>query len=267
MSTPAWSKRRIVAVITVGLLVALAAVQTYQFIGGQSRTSGTTGSTNNTSGGTTGSDAHTITVTGTGVASLAPDRAILTIGVVTNSSSAETAVQQNANIMHSVITALEAIGIDNSSIQTTYYYIYPQTCCYPYIIRGYQVTNEIQVTLLGAGQTLGWLGTETGMVIDTATSHGATEINGITFTASTTALQQARQQALKDAALNASQDAHTLAAALNVTITGVVSVNPTSTYQLPIYYGGLQSVSVTTPVIAPSSLSVTASVQVVFSIS
>lgn len=210
---------------------------------------------------------RTITDQGSGQTSVQPDRAILSIGVITNASTAATAVQENANTVNAVISGLNAIGIGNGNIQTTYYYISPQSSCcnWPYTVIGYQVTNDIQVTVDGSGQSLGWLGAKAGQVIDTATTKGASQVNGIQFTAAPSELQQAHQAALRDAAKNAAQDAHILAAALNVTITGVVSVTPTPSYTpYPIYLGVTTVTS--TPVVPPQSLTVTASVQVVFSI-
>jgi len=171
--------------------------------------------------------------------------------------------------MSAVISALNDIGIGNTDIQTIYYYIYPQSSCcgWPPTITGYQVTNEIQVTVIASGQTLEQLGGKIGQVIDTAASKGANQIYGVQFTASSSALQQAQLKALEEATLDASARAHTIASALQVTITGVISATTSPSYYPPVYYLGEVSATSTTPILPPQSLTVTSTVQATFSIS
>src|SRR5579885_2596804 len=61
---------------------------------------------------------RTITVTGVGTVSIQPDRAILTIGVITQNTSAQSAVERNAEIMSRLIASLESLGINRSEIET-----------------------------------------------------------------------------------------------------------------------------------------------------
>ncbi len=261
MSTATWSRKKVLTAIGLVGLIAVLTGQTYALIVvGQGRTVGT-------SGGTSVPDQKTITVQGAGQVGISPDRAIVTIGVVTQASTAGTAVQENANTMGQVISGLNGIGIDNSNIQTTYYYVSSQTSCCtgPPSITGYQVTDEIQVTVAVSGQSLSQLGASVGQVIDTSTSKGANQVYGIQFTASSIELQNAQQAALKEAAQKASQQAHLIASAMNVTITGVVSVTSNPGYSPSVYFAGA-SLSASTPIVAPQSLTVTATVQAVFSI-
>jgi uncharacterized protein YggE len=168
--------------------------------------------------------------------------------------------------MSNVISALEGMGIGNSSIQTTSYSIYPLMNYGngTQKVTGYEVTNEVSVTVIASGQTTSQLGARVGQVIDTAASQGANDVYGIQFTASKAALQQAQQTALQQATQNASQQAHILASAVGVSVTGVVSVTSSSGYTPPVYFAAAASGS-STPVI-PQSLTVTATVQAVYSI-
>ena len=121
----------------------------------------------------------TITVSGSGLVNIQPDRAILTIGVTSQNSSAQGAAQENAAIMNNVIAALGAIGINGSSIQTTSYNINPETQYNnngPTVITGYQVTNEVEVTIQTSSASLGTLGAKVGQAIDAATGQGANQI-------------------------------------------------------------------------------------------
>src|SRR6266516_1778706 len=231
--------------LSISIIIVLVVTQTLTTGIGQAKsntTTTTTTSTTNTPG--------TISVQGTGQVGVQPDRGIVTIGVITQATSAQTATQNNAD--------------------TSNYYLSPQYSWSNGVstLTGYQVTNEFRVTVVASGQTIQQLGTKIGHVIDTATANGANQNYGIEFTASSDALQQAQLTALRDATLDASQRAHTIASALEVNITGVVSVTTNPVYQQPIYFGVTTlAASVTTPILPPQSLTVTATVQATFSIS
>jgi uncharacterized protein YggE len=82
-------------------------------------------------------------------------------------------------------------------------------------------------------------------------------------------MQQANQQALQAAVQDASGQAKAIASALDVTVTGVVSVTTSPAYSpSPIVYDtpAVQGAS-QTPMVAPQSLTITASVQAVYAIS
>lgn len=303
--------------IAVGAIVALAilSVQAYAYISTGSlntvikKASGVTDPTGN------------ITVTGNGQVSVQADIAYLTIGVDTTASTATQAAQQNAAIMTNVISAIEALGINASSIQTISYNIYQQpnyvvqpspivcngadnsTCVVPYstvkststtvttvcsgadndttcgppvcdpvnatscgVSPGYEVDNEIQVTVSVTSQNISQLGIKVGQAIDAAVAAGANEVYGVQFTASNNALQQAYNEALQQAVLDASSQAKTIATALGVTVTGVVSVTTSPSYvPSPVLYASAGSSS-QTPIV-PQSLTVSASVQAVYAIS
>lgn len=247
--------------LSISIIIVLVVTQTHTTAIGQPRGNTTTPGTTSAPG--------TISVQGTGQVGVQPDRGIVSIGVSTTATTAQTAAQNNAATSNAVITALNGIGIDNSNIQTSYYYLSPQ---YSYsngvsTLTGYQVTNEFRVTVVASGQTVQQLGTAIGRAIDTATSAGANQIYGVEFTASSDALHQAGLTALRDATLDASERAHTIASALGVNITGVVSVTTNPVYPEPVFVGLTASVaSVTTPVLPPQSLTVTATVQATFSI-
>src|SRR5579864_5012724 len=63
--------------------------------------------------------AHTITVSGHGDVSVAPDMALVTLGVQTRAEDAATASSNNAAKMSAVIAAVEAQGVTADHIQTT----------------------------------------------------------------------------------------------------------------------------------------------------
>jgi hypothetical protein len=255
--------------LVAGAIAALAilSIQSYSLIAGDgSAASGV----HNVSATTDPSSNSTVSVSGSGEVNIQPSAAIITIGVTTQDPSAQTAAQENAVTMNNVIAALEAIGINQSSIQTTSYNIEPQTNYNGnsglQTITGYQVTNEIQVTISVPSSSIGTLGTKVGQAIDAAAGQGANEISGIQFTASSTAIQQATNEALALAVQDAASQAKAVATALGDTLGSVVSVDANQGYQEPYVVDSLSGGTASTPVVAPQSLQVTASVQVVYSL-
>jgi hypothetical protein len=276
MQTAAGSTRK-QKLIAVGAVVALAilSMQAYTVIASGSLSAA---GINKASGSVDPPTNSTMTVTGNGQVDIQPDMAILTIGVNTQDPSAQAAAQQNANIMTNIISALDNLGINSSSIQTVSYNIYQQYA-YPVVYNGpvnssssigtYEVDNEIQVTISVSSQAVAQLGAKVGAAIDAAVAQGANEVYGVQFTASNSAMQQANQQALQAAVQDASGQAKAIASALDVTVTGVVSVTTSPAYSpSPIVYDtpAVQGAS-QTPVVAPQSLTITASVQAVYAIS
>lgn len=266
MQTTASSRTQ--KLIAVGAVVALVVIslQAYALI--SSGAVGTTGKQTARGGGDPAVNG-TISVTGDGEVNIQPDRAILSFGVTTQDTSAQVAAQENSATMNSVISALEAIGINSSSIQTTSYNINPETdyANGAQFITGYQVVNEVQVTVQVSDASLGTLGARVGEAIDAAAGQGANEINGIQFTASDSAIQQATNQALQAAAQDAAGQAKVVAAALGVSVLGVVSVDANPAYPSPVVYDGAVQGSASTPIVAPQTLQITASVEAVYSVS
>ncbi len=265
--------------VAVGALVALAilSVQAYALVANGSLS---TAGIHSASGSTDPPTNSTITVTGNGQVSIQPDVALLTIGVNTEGASAETAAQQNAQTMTNVITALGNLGINSSSIETISYDIYQQTgyavpvvCSTPLNVTscgssGYEVDNEIQVTISVSSQSITQLGTMVGAVIDAAVAQGANEVYGVQFTASTYQLQQANNQALQLAVKDASAQADAIASAAGVAVTGVVAITTSPAYlPSPVVYDVAPGSANQTPVVAPQSLTVSATVQAVYAIS
>ncbi|MGD0637126.1 MAG: SIMPL domain-containing protein [Nitrososphaerales archaeon] len=216
----------------------------------------------------------TISVTGNGQVEIQPTMAILTIGVNAQDPSAQTAAQENANIMTNVIGALENLGINSSSIQTVSYSINPQInydANGKSSVTGYEVDSQVQVTVTASttsGQSEVQLGTKVGSAIDAAVGQGANEVYGVQFSASSSAVHQADQQALQLAVQDAANQARTIATGLSVTITGVLSVSTSPAYTpSPVIQDAIASGSSQTPIVAPQSLTVSASVQAVYAIS
>jgi uncharacterized protein YggE len=187
---------------------------------------------------------HTISVTGTGRVLIAPDVADMTFGVSVRRDRATAASQDAADQMSKVVDALKAAGIAAKDIQTANLSLQP---IYDYsgnnpVLTGYEADNAVAVTLRDL--------TKAGQTIDAAVNAGANNVSGITFRLDdpSKAEAQAREQAMTDA----KGKADSLAAAGNVTITGIQSISETSApvpYPFPYAArGAAADTSATTPV-------------------
>jgi len=138
---------------------------------------------------------RTVSVSGTGVVWVTPDRATVTLSVETYNKNVSAAAEENAAKMTQVQTALLSSGIPQDDISTANYNLYQDTSWNngKKIIGDYHVSNEITAVIRKI-DTLG-------SVIDAAITAGANQLNSITFGISDTqnSEKQARILAIKDA--------------------------------------------------------------------
>lgn len=276
--------------VVAGLLVAVLVLASstayfalfYQRPGGGSGnnqfvvTNAATGpGTGASSGQATGIDqpANSITVTGTGQVSFTPNEALVGVSVVTNAATAGDATSSNAATTTKVIKALNSIGIDNSSIQTQGFSLYPNYAnnygsTAPPAITSYTVTNSLQVNLTSSSATQ--LGLKAGHAIDTAVAAGANQIS-LTFAATSSLSAQINNEALQQAVASAAGQAQTIAHSLGVTVLGVISAVEGYSYNSPSYpyfsAAPAASMSLISTPIMPGTQTGYATVTVVYSIS
>jgi uncharacterized protein YggE len=249
------SKQRITNAGMLTVALVLIATSIYMAVG-SAQTAGTTN--------TTTQNNNTLNVSGTGVATIAPDEAQVTIGAITQAATAQDAAAANSKISNSVIAQLESMGISSQSIVTISYNIWPnygQGANQQQIITGYQASTELQVTVTDSNLTK--LGSMVGRIIDSATGAGANQVYGIQFSATPQTTKNLNAQALQLAVQDASSKAQTMAGALGVKILGVQSATENTPYNPPIYYAAQADKG--TP-IQPGTFSLTASVQVTYAI-
>ncbi|WP_405079870.1 SIMPL domain-containing protein [Paenibacillus chitinolyticus] len=154
-----------------------------------------------------------IEVTGDGIVSVVPDRAVIVLGAVTEGEALSLLQAENARIISAVIDSLLQLGIPRDNIQTDEFRIDPQ---YDFqdgkqIFRGYRVTHLLKITTERVG--------ETGTIVDTAVSKGANSVSGVSFR--TSQPQKYSKEALTLAVRNAREKAQTIAASLGVTLAAV----------------------------------------------
>jgi len=170
----------------------------------------------------------TIVVTGQAKVSQRPDRVYIDIGVTTQAQKSEAATSENAARISAIITALRRASGPGAQLTTTEYsvspnYNYPRDGGSPSIV-GYTASNVVQVRLDDLRKI--------GSVIDAATQAGSNNLQDIRFALRDE--QAPRAQALRDAALDARQDAEALAQALGLRVVRVLSVSEQAPEARPI---------------------------------
>ena len=219
--------------------------------------------------GSSSTTGNSITVSGAGAATYISNEALISVSVVTTGTTAVGASSSNAAATENVVKALNGIGVSNSSIQTQGYYLNANyancySSCTPQIT-GYTVTNTLQVNITSSDPSQ--LGLQSGRAIDTAVGAGANQVS-LSFAETNSELSKLSTGALQQAVGSAYGQAQTMAKALGVNITGVISASQgqayTPQYNYMVFAANLSPVS--TPIV-PGTHSLTVYVQVVYAIS
>jgi uncharacterized protein YggE len=169
----------------------------------------------------------TITVSGTGKASVTPDRFTFTAGVQTMAPTVEQAVNENNTKTAAVIAALKKAGATDREIRTSNFNIWPQQDyregSTPRIL-GYQVSNSITVTRDKIA--------DAGRLLQVAVTAGLNQASGLSLEVSNPAagrdrgLKNAFDDARAKATLLAQAAGRTLGAALAISEGAGVPVMP-----------------------------------------
>jgi len=172
---------------------------------------------------------HTISVTGTGIARLAPDIVLITLGVHTQGTDVAEAVSENNQRAAGVMEVIRQAGVADADIGTANFSVYTQQ---QFDATGtptgeilYSVDNNINVTLRQIA--------ELGDLLEAALRAGANSVQGVTYSVEdpTEALDAARLEAMRDAQDQAQQ----LAAAAGLQLGPVQTVGEPSYYPVPVY--------------------------------
>ncbi|MBO4780077.1 MAG: SIMPL domain-containing protein, partial [Selenomonadaceae bacterium] len=164
-----------------------------------------------------------ISVSGEGVVEVAPDRATISVAVITREKNPSAVQSSNAQAAQSVINSIVALGIERKNISTGNYNFNPtyrQRNDGRSEIDGYEATNSVTVIVDDLSLV--------GKIIDTALSHGANRVDSLSFgLRNKTAYQD---EALRLAILDAKHKAEVAARALGKNIVGVreASINSAS---------------------------------------
>ncbi|MCW4021790.1 MAG: SIMPL domain-containing protein [Candidatus Bathyarchaeota archaeon] len=204
---------------------------------------------------------HTISISGSGSASMQADTASIILGVQTEDKEASEAIVQNAEMMTNVIEAMKALGINEDAMETVSYNVYPVYSRDDYsLIVGYRVENLISIETTDISSV--------GELIDAAAENGANRIQQVSFGVSEEKQEQLRTQAYLSALDDAEAKANLIAEKLGLSLTGIIHVNE-GTYQTYQPYSlkvGLTSSENATPILeGEQSVSVTVNIIYAFS--
>jgi len=215
----------------------------------------------------TKSMAQTITVTGTSEVTYIPTKAIIQLGVVTESGSVANATSTNAQMVATLLTKLSELHLNNYTVRTESYSIYP---VYSYdrgktpTITGYRAVQNLEIDVFNNNSAM--LGAEAGKVIDAAVSAGTNDIYNLQLTVPDNTTEQLRVKALQGASTQAQAKAQAIVQPLGLRLLGVQSVTEGGVYiPGPIVYAGGAEGKSGTPITA-GPLTISASVTVVYTI-
>ena len=169
----------------------------------------------------------TIAVTGEGKVDMAPDMAMLSLGVMTQADTAAAALKANSDGLSGALDRLKAAGIEGRDIQTSGLSLHPNidyssTGREPQV-RGYTASNMLTVRL----RDLSVLG----QTLDAVVTEGANTLNGLSFGLQDPdeATDEARRRAVADAAHKAALYAE----AASVTLGRIVTISEQGNYGGP----------------------------------
>jgi len=153
-------------------------------------------------------------VTGESDSKVPPDTAVVVLSVVTQSTRALDAQQQNARKSDAVIQAVKQAAGANPEVQTSGYSLEPQRDWWGGLqrIKGYEARNSVSVTTNALDSV--------GAILDAATQAGANSVDSVRFTLREA--KEARGRALGEASKQAMAKAEAMAQSLGGRIVRVV---------------------------------------------
>ena len=202
----------------------------------------------------------TISVTGDGSVSVAPDMATVSLGVTTEADTAKAAMTANNEALTTVIERLKSAGVEARDIQTSGLSLGPRfdysvtSSSGSQAINGYIASNMLTVRVQAIDTV--------GGVLDAVITDGANTLNGVTFGLkdSRAATDEARKTAITDAR----RKAELYAAEVGAKLGRVVSISEQNGFMSPMPMGAAAFDKASDVPVAQGELSVGASVGVVF---
>jgi uncharacterized protein len=204
-------------------------------------------------------------VTGQGEVKNKPDKADITVGVVTENKLSQVAAKDNAAASQRVHAALKKLGIADKDIQTVNYSVQP-LMVYPGPnqpqrkpeLTGYRVYNQVRITVRDLPKM--------GEILDAATGAGSNTIEGIAFGLQEP--QASEDSALEKAIAQARRKAERMAMAAGVRIVGIYEINEGGNMRpIPMMMGRAADAAEAITPIAPGELTISASVTIVYELS
>jgi uncharacterized protein len=162
---------------------------------------------------------RSVSVSGTAVVNVTPDRALIQLGVQSNGFTPTAVESANTAATRQVINALKGLGIEAKDIATDWYVIEPVYENYDsLVIKGYRINNIIAVTLRDVSQA--------SRAIAVSLEAGANQVVNVELY--TSELRKYRDQARELAMQAANEKAKALANAAGTDTGCVLNINENS---------------------------------------
>ncbi len=209
---------------------------------------------------------RTVSVTGSATESVTPDLVTVQFGVDTDAKTAKDAINENSQLMNTVVAAVQSAGVTTDEISTAGFSIYPvyndsvpdpTTGIHKSVLTGYRASNTLYVKTTKLSLA--------GSIVDSAVGAGANRVDNISFSLSPDKQQSMQDDLLGKAVLNAKSRAEKAIGPLSQKIIGVkaVSLSEFTPSPMPMYYGAMTMVDKSTPVFTANQ-QVTTTVNVTF---
>jgi len=158
---------------------------------------------------------RTLTVTGRGVERIPTTLSKVMLGVQVEGKVPESVQQEAARKSNAVVKLLKSRNVEQ--LQTTGIRLNPTYSYKDNVrkIKGYKATNTVSVRVPTE---------RTGKLLDEAIKTGATRINSVRFVATEEKINQARQQALKEATQDAQTQANAVLSSLGLSSKEIVQI-------------------------------------------
>ncbi len=158
---------------------------------------------------------RTLTVSGSGVERIATTMSQVQLGVEIQGKTAQEVQEELARRSSAVVELLRSRNVEK--LQTTGIQLNP---VYSYEdnvqrLKGYSGTNTVSFRVANE---------RAGSILDDAVKAGATRIDGVSFTASETAIATAQKQALREATQDAQEQADAVLSVLNLSRKDIVNI-------------------------------------------
>lgn len=211
---------------------------------------------------------NTMSMSAEGKVSAKPDLATITVGVLTNGSSAKAAQDTNTTSANKVVDFVKQQGISDADIVTSNFSVYP---IYDYTnnrntITGYTASQTLTIKVRGVDKSTATLGKILGGAVDS----GSNQLQGVYF--SFDDADNLRQDARKIAIEKAKQKAADLAGVSGLKLGKIISVSESSggyPYPMPYALDSVKSApsgGAVAPQIETGSQDITATMTLIFEV-
>ncbi len=174
-------------------------------------------------------DSRSVSVSGTAVVNVVPDRVLIQLGVQSNGRTAAAVQAANSDAIERVVRVIKAFQVDAKDISTDWYVIEPLYDDYESLhIKGYRINNTVAITLRDV--------TKTNDVVTAALQGGANQVINVELY--TSELRKYRDQAREMAMKAAVEKAQALAEAGGAQAGCVRSISENTWSYYNGWYGG-----------------------------